>query len=71
MLSLRAFDYDAAERILPRTSCERSPYLKGARPVPGPTMIRGVLGFGGRRKSGFWNMYTGTASPTCGCKRQA
>ena len=37
----------------------------GARPVPGPTMMRGVAGSGGRRKSGFFATNTGTRSPTC------
>lgn len=38
---------------------------KGARPVPGPTMTIGVAGSVGRRKSGFFETYTGTVMPTC------
>lgn len=38
---------------------------KGARPVPGPTMMMGVDGSCGRRKSGFLWMYTRTRSPGC------
>jgi hypothetical protein len=38
---------------------------KGARPVPGPTIMMGVDGLLGSLKSGFFWMYTGTLSPTC------
>lgn len=38
---------------------------KGASPVPGPTMMMGVWASGGNRKSGFFDTYTGSVSPTC------
>ena len=40
-------------------------YLKGAMPVPGPTMMIGVCGSFGSRKSGFLAIYTGRDSPGC------
>lgn len=40
-------------------------YLKGARPVPGPTMMIGVDKDLGSLKSGFLATYTPTWSPTC------
>ena len=39
-------------------------YLKGASPVPGPTMMMGLEASCGRRKSGFLCTYTGILSPT-------
>ena len=46
-------------------ACRQPAYLKGASPVPGPTMMIGQERDGGRRKSGFLWMYTGTLWPTC------
>lgn len=40
--------------------------LKGASPVPGPTMMMGVAGLAGSRKSGFLLMNTGMRWPTWG-----
>ena len=40
-------------------------HLKGAKPVPGPTMMIGVDRDLGSLKSGFLATYTGTLSPTC------
>ena len=40
-------------------------HLKGARPVPGPTMMMGVAGSAGSRKSGLACTYTGSRPPTC------
>lgn len=37
---------------------------KGARPVPGPTMMSGTRLSSGNRKSGFLDTKTGTVSPT-------
>ena len=39
-------------------------HLKGASPVPGPTMMMGLAASSGSRKSGFLCMYTGILSPT-------
>ena len=39
-------------------------YLKGASPVPGPTMIMGLDKSCGSLKSGFLCTYTGILSPT-------
>lgn len=39
-------------------------YLKGASPVPGPTMMMGLEAFCGSLKSGFLCTYTGILSPT-------
>ena len=50
-------------------SCAKSQlrlaYLKGASPVPGPTMMMGVPWSAGSRKSGLRCTYTGSISPTC------
>lgn len=42
-------------------SCRKP--LKGASPVPGPTMITGAAGAGGSRKL-EWRTNTGTAPPS-------
>lgn len=49
-------------RILQSHTCMKA--RNGARPVPGPTMMMGVEGSSGRRKSGFLDTYTGSVSPT-------
>ena len=42
----------------------QSNHLKGASPVPGPTMMMGVDRSLGSLKSGFLATYTATSSPT-------
>ena len=39
-------------------------HLKGASPVPGPTMMMGLAASSGSRKSRFLYIYTGILSPT-------
>ena len=46
---------------------KRPLYLKGASPVPGPTMIMGLEASSGSLKSGFLCTYTGILSPTWEC----